>query len=72
MNAMTDDQIASERIKNASNLNHLENTISSQLGKLRNDDGFVVHRWLFELLQSIVAYLFELRHWQKLHDNRRG
>lgn len=64
---MTDDQIATERIKNAQKLSSIEKTMDEQLTKLKNGDAYL----FFYLLESMIHYMRELRKWQKLHDNWR-
>lgn len=67
VNHMTDDQLASARIKNYVEMSSLEKTMDEQLIKLKNGDGYL----LFYLLENMIHYMRELRRWQELHDNRR-
>ena len=70
MRMLNDDEYASKKIENANKLHYLEGRMSVELEKLQPVDGTIlVHRWVFDLLSTIVSYLLELRKWQRIHDN---
>lgn len=64
---MTDDQLASEKIRNAVAMNSLEKTMDDQLTRLRNGDNVI----LFSLLESMIKYMRGLHRGQKLRDAQR-